>query len=233
MNNFDLQQKNDAIEHIRRWPTARSKKWTIEFVDLAKRDVNMLAVVAIGSAVRIAVPSVDLDIIVICKAPPKLKAKPPLEIDLRFYLESDVDHEIMQGNDLLGWAVKFGRVIYQREGYWDVIVESYRNRLPLPSADIFAKRAKESFIRLVKVFEIGDMDAAYEQALSYITHLGRTELLRRKVYPASRPELPAQLRSIGCVQLADWLENLIDSAAEHAKLIKEIVEGRRSSGKCT
>ena len=41
-------------------------------------------------------------------------------------------------------------------------------------------------------------------------HLAREELLKHKVYPASRPELPAQLRQIGAHEAADCLQRLID-----------------------
>ena len=49
---------------------------------------------------------------------------------------------------------------------------------------------------MTKVFEIDDFNAAEEQAISYLTHVARMQLLQRNVYPASRPELPAQLRDV-------------------------------------
>jgi hypothetical protein len=213
-------------EHIRSWPTPRSKNWTTGFLDEAGNDNNIIAVVAVGSTVRPAVNSVDLDLIVICREPAELKAKPPIEIDFRKYQVGRVNEQITQGNDLLGWAVKYGRILFQRESYWDRIVESWRDRLPLPSADISDKRASEAFRRLTNVFEVGDVDAAHEQALSYATHLARTELLKRKVYPASRPELPGQLRSVGIYQIADFLERLIDQTADNSQLIGELVKSR-------
>jgi hypothetical protein len=195
-------------------------------LDEASNDDNIIAVVAVGSTVRPEVPSVDLDLIIICRDPAYLNAKSPIEIDIRMYQAGQVNEQIAQGNDLLGWAVKFGRVLFQRESYWDRIVESWRDRLPFPSADVAARRASEAFRRLTNVLEVGDVDAAHEQALSYATHLARTELLKRKVYPASRPELPGQLRSVGCYQVADCLERLIDSTADHSKQISELVESR-------
>lgn len=213
-------------EHIRCWPTPRSKNWTLGFLDEAGNDDNIMAVVAVGSTVRPAVHSVDLDLVVICREPAELNAKPPIEIDFRKYQACQVEKQIAQGNDLLGWAVKFGRVLFQRESYWDRIVELWRDRLPLPSADVSDKRAAEAFCRLTNVLEVGDVDAAQEQALSYATHLARTELLKRKVYPASRPELPGQLRSVGCYQIADCLERLIDPTADNSQQIEELVKSR-------
>ncbi len=183
-----------------------------------------MAVIAVGSAVRPSVQSVDLDLVVICRESTRIKAKPPVEIDLRAYLASRVDELIQDGNDLLGWTVKFGCVLFQREGFWDTVIETWLERLPLPSAEVASQRADESYRRLSNVFELGDTDAAYEQALSYVTHLARAKLLKRRVYPASRPEIPGQLRAVGCVRIAEWLERLIDRTtvdSEHiAKLLK-------------
>ncbi len=224
MSGCNLQSENQISDIIKRWPTPASKVWTLNFINTARNDKNIIAVVAIGSSIRPHVHSIDLDLLVICQKIDTLNAKSPLEIDLRAYAVSDVNNEIAQGNDLLGWAVKFGRVIFQRERYWDLLVKSWENTLPLPSVTIFEKRSRESLVRLRKVYEVGDINAAQEQALSYVTHLGRVELLKRKIYPASRPELPGQLRSIGCHQLADWLERLMDNDADHSKLISELIE---------
>jgi hypothetical protein len=183
-----------------------------------------MAVVAVGSAVRSSVRSSDLDLVVICREPARIKTKPPIEIDIRTYAASRVDTLIRGGNDLLGWAVKFGRVLFQRERFWDAVLESWLDRLPFPSVDVALQRAGDSFRRLSNVLKLGDVDAAYEQALSYVTHLARAELLRRRVYPASRPELPKQLRTAGCVRIAEWLERLIDRTDEHSEQITELVD---------
>lgn len=208
MNKTSLTKK--PPQRIYRWPTLRSKKWTTSFLNLAKKDENIRAVVAVGSAVRSAVSSVDLDFVVFCISPAQLTVKPPLEVDLRTYAADQVDSLLQSGNDLVGWSVKFGHVLFQRQGFWDRILESWRDGIPLPSADIASRRAEDAFRRFNSVLELGDADAAYEQAISYVTHLSRAALIKRHVYPASRPELPEQLRSAGCTQLAIWLERLLD-----------------------
>jgi hypothetical protein len=194
---------------------------------------NINAVVAVGSAVRPAVPSADLDLVVICRDPASLRVKAPLEIDVRTYRADQVQQELAKGNDLLGWAVKFGRVLFQRDGYWNAISELWRDRLPLPPPDVAAQRADEAFQRLTKVLEVGDVDAAEEQALSYATHLARAELLKRNVYPASRPELAGQLRKISSHKAADCFEQLIDRTVDHSKQISMLVEARRLTSGCT
>jgi hypothetical protein len=130
-------------------------------------------------------------------------------VDLRAYSTADIDEKLQSGHDMLSWAVRFGRVLFQRDGFWDRVVDSWRNRLPLPSAELARERAATACRHLMDVFRVGDEDAAHEQALSYVTHLARAELLDTGVYPASRPELAEQLRGIGRFRLAEWLERLL------------------------
>jgi hypothetical protein len=70
---------------IRRWPTARAKAWTLRFLEDAAVNEDIIAVVAVGSAVRAGVPSLDLDLVVICREPKTLSSSPPIEVDLRTY----------------------------------------------------------------------------------------------------------------------------------------------------
>jgi hypothetical protein len=219
----------ESAPDIRRWPTPRSKAWTLQFLNEAVDNDDIKAIVAVGSAVRPAVPCADLDLLVVCKEPANLRVRPPLEIDLRKYRADQVHQELARarGNNLLGWAIKFGRVLFQREDYWNAVSEFWRDKLPLPPPYVAEQRADAAFRRLTKVLEIGDFDAAEEQALSYATHLARAELLKQNVYPASRPELPVQLRQIGSHEAADFFEQIIDRTVDHSKQISMLVETRR------
>ncbi len=194
---------------VLRWPTARSRDWTNTLVESAEGNLNILAVVAVGSAVRSRAPSADIDLVVICTDPDVLKVAPPLEVDLRAYSAAEIDTRLRSGHDLLGWAVRFGRVLYQRDCFWDRLLSSWHHCLPLPSSKLARERAAAAYRHLTNVVELGDVDAAHEQALSYLTHLARAELLERGVYPASRPELPEQLRVIGNSRLAESLDRLL------------------------
>ena len=70
-------------EAIRRWPIAGSKAWLTAFLARARRDANVVSVVAIGSSVRPGVVSEDLDVIVLCHDANALVEKAPMEVDLR------------------------------------------------------------------------------------------------------------------------------------------------------
>lgn len=229
MNKAASHARRSLPSAIQRWPTPQSEVWTAEFLKLASNNDDVLAIVAIGSAVRLNVPSVDLDLLMVYRRPVKLLAKPPIEIDLRSYDATEVNQEIARGNDLLGWAIKFGHVIFERDEYWTALVDSWQDRLPLPAADVAARRAEAAYVRLAGLLEIGDVAAAREQALSYVTHLARSELLARGVYPASRPELPAQLRTIERHELAQWLEQLMNPGLNQIKAITAALKRHRAA----
>ncbi|HYW47543.1 MAG TPA: hypothetical protein VE959_32035 [Bryobacteraceae bacterium] len=131
-----------------------------------------------------------------------------MEVDLRAYSTGSIEDRLKAGHDMLGWALQFGRVLFQRDRFWDSLAEAWRHRLVLPSSKLARARAANAHRHLVTVLQFGDADAAQEQALSYLTQLARAELLDRGVFPASRPELAQQLRDIGNVQLAGWLEGI-------------------------
>jgi len=198
---------------ILRWPTTRSKEWTLDLLDRALGDENITAVVAVGSTTRPGVPSTDLDLIAICedRLAFKKRNRATLEIDIRIYCSSDVEDSIERGHDMLGWAVKFGKVLFQRDGYWDEVVRRWKDRLPFPDVDSAYARASDSYRWLSEFHAAGDTDAACEHALSYLTHLARAALVERGVYPASRPELPGQLREAfaDAPPVTEWLERLL------------------------
>jgi HEPN domain-containing protein len=195
---------------VLRWPTGRSRDWVLALLNSATSDANILAVIAVGSAVRPGVRSSDFDMLVLCTDPSALTAPRPLEVDMRAYSSADVESQLAMGHDLLGWAVMFGRVLFQRDSFWDKLVGSWRHRLPLPSSTLARTRAAAAYRHASDLFQIGDADAAYEQAVHYLTHLARAALLENGVYPASRPELPEQLRKIGNHHLAEQLDRILE-----------------------
>ena len=199
-------------------------QWTESFLDSALDDLSITAVIAIGSAVRPNAAAADLDLLVICREPLNLKGSRPMEVDLRVYRVDDVDRLISEGHDVLGWAVKFGQVLFQRSGYWDMTLSRWKNDLPLPSPEIPRVRARDTRRRFLNVLEIGDLDAAHEQAISYLTHLAWAELLERDIFPASRRELPSQLRTVDSQRLADSLETLLDGDSDRPETREQLAD---------
>ena len=202
---------------ICRWPTQRARQWVHDFLDRVQQDPSVLAVVGIGSAVRSGVLSDDLDIIVIHKEPRALRERPPLEVDLRAFDASKVDAKIAAGHDLLGWAVVFGRPMFDRHDTWLHIVARWEGRVPLPDPVAAKARASAALKRMGEMREMGDEEAAVELEVAYVSHLARGVLARAGVHPASRPELPDQLRTVGAEQLADEVAEALETRAQMRK----------------
>jgi hypothetical protein len=147
-----------------------------------------------------------------------------MEIDLRVYPAATIDAQIANGQDLLGWAVRFGKALFQRDHYWDRIIAAWNDRLPLPSSALARERAANAHQRLAKILASGDADAVHEQAVSYLTHLARAELLDRGVYPASRPELASQLRAANRSQIAEQLDRLLQNDQISSARIDQVLK---------
>jgi hypothetical protein len=201
---------NRAIGFLR-WPTPRAKRWVKDFLSTVESDPNILAVIAMGSSVRPNVTSLDLDLVVICRDSIAFAYCPPMEVDVRKFDAASARQEIQSGSDLLGWCVKFGVVLFDRSKFWNDILREYSNNLPFPSAEVARERAEITKQRAENLLEIGDTEAALEQNISYFTHLARAILIEHAVYPASRPELPHQLRAIGETKLADEFSRALKS----------------------
>ena len=122
---------------IHRWPTGRARQWLSSFLDRVRRDPNVVAVVAVGSSVRFGVTSDDLDVLVLCRDTERFRERAPIEVDLRRIGIDSVDESIRAGRDLVIWAVRFGRPVFDRGNVWANIVRNWESRLPVPDSGGF------------------------------------------------------------------------------------------------
>lgn len=210
-----------ATNCIKRWPSKRARIWAARFLQRVRGDTNVLAVVGIGSAVRTGVVSDDLDILVICTDKLRFRERPPMEIDLRVYGMSAVDEKIAAGHDLLGWAVLFGALMFDRNGVWRSIVQRWEGRVPLPDPCVSRQRAATSQRRFEEMRALGDEEAALEFEVASHSHQARAVLAGAGVHAASRPELPDQLDEIGARGLA---RSLRAALAKRTRLRAQLVE---------
>jgi hypothetical protein len=206
---------------VLRYPTPRSRHWLQEYLRTAAQDPAVLAVVAIGSAVRPKVKSVDLDLLVITAERPR-PVPSPIEVDVRQYNAAEIYSKVQRGNDLLGWAIRYGVVLLEKDAFWTAFADKLRGSVPLPSAHEARGRAAKARKYAEQLIAAGDEDAASEQAISYLTHLARAELIDHSIYPISRPELPGQLRQLGDHQLADLLEAAINSSVPVRIILQKV-----------
>lgn len=196
------------LEKIQNWPSAESKKWVETFFkkDISSYDIS--AVVIFGSIARNVRYCADVDLLIIYHGK-KPKIYPPMDVDVRMYEEGAVEGLIRDGNEVIGWAIRFGILLYEQNFYWSDISRRWKNRLPLPSPVEAEKRAERARLLLEDLEKIGDEDAINEQLTAMLTQIGRANLIRSGIFPASRPELPRQLREIGETKIANKLSKLL------------------------
>ena len=198
-----------ALACVRRWPSPAARMWAEQWVPeiCAVREVS--AVIVVGSCVRDVPVSSDLDLVVIYESTKPVFPTPPIDVDLRSYPKAKVEERIAAGHDFLGWAVRFGCLVCEHHSYWTGVRRKWAQRLPLPSPAVADKRAEQAGKRFSELKAMGDEDAAQEQRLAMLTHRARAYLIRAGIYPASRPELPAQLKSLGEKDISKKLEDTI------------------------
>lgn len=191
---------------VLRWPDEETRNWLHEFIEASVRDENVVSVVAIGSAIRPGVSSEDLDLIVVCRSRRAFSIRTRLEVDLRVFEESEVDLGLKKRSDLLFWALMFGRVLLDRDRFWLVLRETWRNRIPLPDPQLARNRSVKALSHYENLAFVGDRPAANEMWVTHLSHLARARLSELNIYPASRPELAGQLKAAGELELAADLE---------------------------
>lgn len=212
-----------GLEAIIRWPSAGARRWLQETLPRLRSDSRAAALVAVGSSVREVDSSADLDLILLYDGQKPDFSTPPVDVDLRAYPLADVERLIVdQGEDLLGWAVQFGRIVCEREGVWSNIAKRVKPQVPMPSSVTALERARGARIIVQDLVKVGDEDAAREQFVTMLTHLARAALIQAGVYPKSRPELPDQLRGIKQSKLAMQLGHALDPRRSVPDLLSEI-----------
>ena len=71
---------------------------------------------------------------------------------------------------------------------------------------------------------MGDVRAANEEMLLALSHLARASILRRGEFPLSRPELAAQLDSLGDSSLASLLRGAIQAKLTRSEISRALDE---------
>ena len=205
------------LEVVRCWPSQKAKAWVESFVADVCSHPSVLAVVAFGAAVRTDRFTADVDLLVIYEhAKPRIEGR-PIDVDIRWYERNKAESFIREGQELLGWIVHYGELLWERDDYWTKIREEWLDRMPFPSAGVADKRVERAWRLYRELIGMEDEDAAQEQRLVALTQEARARLIRLGVYPASRPELPGQLRAVKEAELAEKLEAALLDREQAAK----------------
>jgi predicted nucleotidyltransferase len=202
------------------WPTARARNWSRT---ITEQFPQIDALVVLGSRARgCAQPTSDVDLVVVYHGE-RPRIRPPPEADVRWVQATEIEQRVLAGDEFLGWAVALGAAIYDPRDVWSGAVMALRDRVPLPSADAARERARRARLLAHDLLQAGDDDAGLEQLVTMLTQESRAALCSHGVFPASRPELAQQLRTIGEHDLADQLNAALTG---HVSLA-EAMSGRR------
>ena len=201
-----------VLDHLgseRKWPSPHAEKWVLTFAAQACRTADLEALVLIGSIARPVRQVADVDLLYVYHHGSVSFQDHPLDVDIRAYEKSKFLERLTCRHDVITWALRYGRLICERDHFWSDLVDSFGGNLPLPPPEVAEERAERTAVVYKHLLEMGDREAALEQRISLLTHRAWVLLLRAKVHPASRPELPAQLRSINEQTLATDLESAL------------------------
>lgn len=198
-----------ATAGIRRWPSDGARQWVEAFVGDAAGDLRLVAVVAYGSSVRDVHGTGDIDLLYVFTEAEIDVDAPPADVDLRGFRAEAMEQRITSGDEVLGWSLRHGVPLFERDGYWTELQKRWTGRLPLPSADVAEERAARALKVAEGLAAGGDEDAAAELRLTALTQRARARLIRNGVFPLSRPELPQQLVRIRERALATELASLL------------------------
>jgi len=167
---------------VLRWPTSASRDWAIRVFPELCANRNVLAVVLLGSAIRPAESSYDLDCLFLNRGSRPVFEKPPADADVRGFDIGRVDQLIADGHDLLLWSVRFGKLVCERDDAWTTILAKWCNSLPFPSAAVADSRAEKAERLLAELQAVGDEDAVIEQLVTVIdSSRARRASSRRRV----------------------------------------------------
>ena len=160
---------NSITGIVRRWPSQEAKEWLDSFIPQACSHPSVLALVAFGAAVRTACFTADIDLLVVYKRPKPTFPGRPIDVDIRWYERSQAQRLIMDGQELLGWVVRFGELICEQKSYWTKLRQKWLDRMPFPSATVAEDRVKRAWRLYQELSGMGDEDAAQEQRLVALT----------------------------------------------------------------
>lgn len=146
----------------------------------------------------------DLDILVLNGADSKV-LMPGVQVT-SLSVKSLTDR-VLSGDDFAQWALRFGVTIHGRS-VWDRLKAKLLTKAPWPSAEIKKEHAAKRLRRAGELLEMNDLQAAREELGYAGNHIARAMLLRRHIFPLSRPELSDQLREVQQEGFADLLDRL-------------------------
>ncbi len=175
-------------------------------------------VVLVGSCARsVTNHRSDMDILVLHDDGRRVQLKRPGDIHLQQDSRSRFLRRLEDGDDYPGWALRFGKPMRDPDGWWARHAAAEIKNPHWPDWRAKVEQARKRTRMASELLDVEDIDAASEELLFAASHVARATLLRDKVFPLSRPELPSQLEAVDS-SLARLLELLMDNGVDTAGL---------------
>jgi predicted nucleotidyltransferase len=190
----------------------------VKQIEERARDANALALILTGSTARGRRTEVsDLDFHVIGDQRLDLTVVP---VDIEIYRDEKrrFGEKLEEGDDFAHWSVRFGRIVFDREGLIREAAEEVAGRDLWPDPDRKMRQASEALRWAEEFADSGDYGPTLEYSRTALSLVARGLLLQDDVFPLSRDEIPAQLRDRGFDVLAVDLQRTIYSRPEVAEL---------------
>jgi hypothetical protein len=118
------------------------------------------------------------------------------ELDLHVLTPEQLKAQVEAGDDFVHWSLRFGLVVFDH-GSVRKAVEHVAERQLWPDAERKRIAAAKSIDLARRFVATGDGDAAVVQVRTALSLAARAYLLRRRIFPLSRAELPGQLGEVG------------------------------------
>jgi|GEM_PF-2263816 len=183
-----------------------TSQWAKVVADFRGRHGDEISVVLVGSVARgRSTEESDIDFLVVGERRVEATCDLP-GCHVQASSEADFLRNLALGEDFEAWSVRYGLPIYDG-GPWARILRSteaaawpkWQAKIPHAARRLFMANA---------LLKMGDADAAAEETLYALCHVARALLLRRGVFPLSRPELAEQVSTLGYSRLAELHEEL-------------------------
>lgn len=176
-------------------------------------------VVLIGSYAH-GVPTARSDVDILVLVPRRYdrrKITAPRSVHMQCQETETFRERAEQGDDYAISALRFGRILYDPTKRWT----SLRDEFALSRWPDWREKMRYAARRVRfgdALLEAGDIDAAAEEYLLAATQIGRALLLRKHIYPLSRPQLGSQLKAADEGPLAESFETLMSKHLDSVKL---------------
>lgn len=165
-----------------------------------------ISIILVGSAARqLRDENSDIDLLLVGAQKPR----PPRAFP-GYHIQASSTTEFLRnledGEDFEAWCVRLGIPIHDSGGWQEIQNSAAAARWPKWQLKV-SHGARRLFLAQT-LFDMGDYDAATEELLYAAGHVARGLLLKRGIFPLSRPELAGQLRELGFPHLANLHESL-------------------------